>query len=393
MARRRRRAESGAGTCYERADRPGTWVAEITVEGKRERRHYASRAAARAGLDDLRRAGGVTTRTQRETLGSWLRRWSSEIARTRVEPKTAQTYATIVRNQWLTQPIADRPLIAVQTDEIEATLEALLRSGLKRSTVEHARAVLSAAYAGAIRAKFVSANPVLASELPGRPDAPRVRQLRLSEDVAQRISDAVADHPLRAFVEIMLHMGFRPAEVLALRWEDVNPIKDGVIHVGQAVKQVGGTWNVGAPKTAHSTRDVPTPPELRPVLFQHFHRAGNPMAGWLFPSPDRPGQPDNPVRVAKVLRPLFDAAGVSLTPRDLRSLHATLLLSKGTDIRLVSKRLGHGDPATTWRRYAGVLTEEDRAAADRLSIWKRARRPKGEKDAGGAGSPVGQSSA
>jgi integrase len=187
-------------------------------------------------------------------------------------------------------------------------------------------------------------------------------------------------------------MGFRPAEALALRWEDVNPIKSGVIHVGQAVKQMGGSWYVGTPKTAHSTRDVPTPPELRPVLFQHFHRAGNPTAGWLFPSPDRPGEPDNPVRVAKVLRPLFDAAGVPLTPRDLRTLNATLLLANGTDIRLVTKRMGHGDPSTTWRRYAGVTTEEDRAAADRLSIWRRARRPKGEATKAGLG-PVGQSSA
>jgi integrase len=270
-------------------------------------------------------------------------------------------------------------LIAVQTEEIEAALEALLRAGLKRSTVEHTRAVLSAAYTGAIRAKLAAANPVSVSELPGRPDAPRVRQLRLSEDTARRVSDAVADHPLRAFVEILLNMGFRPAEALALRWEDVNPIQAGVIHVAQAVKQVGSDWSVGTPKTAHSTRDVPTPPELRAVLFQHFHRFGKPTTGWLFPSPDRPGQPENPVRVAKMLRPVFDEAGLPwLTPRDLRSLNATLLLAKGADIRVVSKRLGHADPTTTWRRYAGVVTEEDRVTAERLSIWGRLRRPKPE---------------
>ena len=376
MARARRRAAAGTGTYYERADRPGTWVAEVTVDGKRVRRHFASRAAARAALDDLRQTAGAVTRTERESLGAWLRRWASDIAPTRVEPKTALYYQGIVRNQWLAQPIADLPLLTVRTEAIEAALEAMLRSGLKRSTVAHARAVLSAAFTAAIKAHLVVANPVLASDLPGRPEAERVRRIRLSEEVAKRVADAVADHPLRAFVEILLHMGFRPAEALALRWEDINPIKDGVIHVGQAVKQTGRGWAPGVPKTAHSTRDVPTPPELRPVLFQHYHRAGNPATGWVFPAPERPDRPDNPVRVAKALRPVFDAVGLSyLTPRDLRSLHATLLLSKGMDIRVVSKRLGHGDPTTTWRRYAGVLTEEDRIAAQRLSIWNRPRRP------------------
>ncbi len=107
------------------------------------------------------------------------------------------------------------------------------------------------------------------------------------------------------------------------------------------------------------------------------------MRGWAHASP---------ARVTKMLRPLSDG-GVSLTPRVLRTLNATLLLAGCTDVRLVTRRPGRGDRSTTWRRCHGVATEEDRAAAERLSIWGRARRPKREEAMGTADGPVGQSSA
>ena len=48
---------------------------------------------------------------------------------------------------------------------------------------------------------------------------------------------------------------------------------------------------------------------------------------------------------------------------DLRHTAATLALKQGMPIQVVSKMLGHSDPAMTWRRYAHVLDDMREDAA------------------------------
>ena len=49
---------------------------------------------------------------------------------------------------------------------------------------------------------------------------------------------------------------------------------------------------------------------------------------------------------------------------DLRHEHASLLLSGGVDIAVVSKRLGHSTIAVTSDLYSHLLSDANRAAAD-----------------------------
>jgi integrase len=198
----------------------------------------------------------------------------------------------------------------------------------------------------------------------------------MSKAVYNQIGDAVANTDIRAYVELIARTGLRPGEALALKWSDV-PIKDQMIHVRRALKEVGSQWLVGPTKTALSSRDVPFTHELVPILFKYRRSKGKPSAeDWVFPSPFDPAKPDNPVRLAKIARQIFDAAGLNdWTPRDLRALHATMLLSEGVEVTVVSRRLGHSDPTTTYRHYAGVVTAADREAAQE-SLWDSPRRPK-----------------
>jgi integrase len=350
-------------------------VAEITIGGKRTRQHRPSEKLAKAALTRLRQ--GSPLASGKASLGAWLTRWVEELARgKRVEAKTAQTYAAIVRNQWLKQPVSRSPIGSIEVEDVETALGDLLDRGLSRTTVSHGRAVLSAAYNAAIRAKLVAANPVVLARVPGRPATPRIRTLTMSRAVYNQIGDAVADTDIRAYVELIARTGLRPGEALALKWSDV-PIKDQMIHVRRALKEVGSQWLVGPTKTALSSRDVPFTHELVPILFKYRRSHGKPSAeDWVFPSPFDPAKPDNPVRLAKIARHIFDAAGLNgWTPRDLRALHATMLLSEGVEVTVVSRRLGHSDPTTTYRHYAGVVTAADREAAQE-TLWDSPRRPK-----------------
>jgi integrase len=90
-----------------------------------------------------------------------------------------------------------------------------------------------------------------------------------------------------------------------------------------------GGWTTDDPKTVKGMRDIAIGAELVDALAIARAEAGKPAKGWLFPSLLDPSRPDNPLRVAKLFRPAFDAAGLTgWTLRDLRHLHASLTLSQ-----------------------------------------------------------------
>ena len=134
---------------------------------------------------------------------------------------------------------------------------------------------------------------------------------------------------------------------------------------------------MGEPKTAASNRDVSFDPEINRILFGYRDAQGKPaMSSWVFPGRD--GNPMTPDNLSRAFRKVADAAAVSVRPGekrsefrlyDLRAIHASLLLAGGIDPVAVAVRLGHTDVVSTMRRYAGFISERDRAAARMSRVW------------------------
>ena len=369
------------GTVYERRDRPGLWVHEVMRAGERTKTYYQSREAADAAKAALLR--GADLAAQRRTLGEWLTKWAAEVMPKSVEPKTARTYASIVRSQWLRQPITRLPLNAVEPADVNRALAAMSQTGLSRTTVGHARMVLSAAYTAAREAKLVLVNPVAGTELRGRDLPTRVQMLNLNTQVGNQMIDAAYgthDHDLVMF---LIFTGLRPAEALALRWADVS-VSGETVAVRRAVKRSAHGWAIGPPKTTQSTRTIPMARLLNTALMKREKRAGGTRRRpspeeLVFPSP-RGGQ-DTPEALSKRLRPLFDKVGLGeYQVRDTRSLHATLLLAGNqVNITTLAKLLGHAEASTTLRRYAGVVTGADREAVLDFRLTPKQRRMGGKR--------------
>jgi integrase len=62
------------------------------------------------------------------------------------------------------------------------------------------------------------------------------------------------------------------------------------------------------------------------------------------------------------------AALPKLRWRDLRAAHGALVLAGGTDISVVSRKLGHSSVALTSRHYGRVADALQQEAADRLGV-------------------------
>ena len=83
--------------------------------------------------------------------------------------------------------------------------------------------------------------------------------------------------------------------------------------------------------------------------------------------------PDNLAK--RSFKPLAQRAGLAPDMRfhDLRHTAATLLLSRGVNVKVVSEMLGHADISITLRIYAHVIPNMQQMAADVMDSMFAAR--------------------
>ncbi|MEV1084747.1 site-specific integrase [Streptomyces sp. NPDC050211] len=92
---------------------------------------------------------------------------------------------------------------------------------------------------------------------------------------------------------------------------------------------------------------------------------GDPFAGLVFCRPD--GRPLRPSVILDRLRQLSDEAGVPrVTVHDLRHLAATLTITAGVPLTVVSKTLRHSTLSTTANIYSHLTRQAAREAVDTI---------------------------
>jgi integrase len=190
-------------------------------------------------------------------------------------------------------------------------------------------------------------------------------------------------------------IGLRRAEVMALRWQDVD-FEKGIIRVRQNVttpKKAG--LHFGEPKTRHSKRDIPMPLTLKNILLIHKGKQqkerDRAMDAWqdtgavFATETGNYTHPDNLERVLNSIIEWSDPKNFTttrckvlpvksrtkleviirsgerlpdLSPHDLRHTAATLMLRRGVPVEVVSRILGHSKVSVTLDIYRHVLDSE-----------------------------------
>jgi len=178
---------------------------------------------------------------------------------------------------------------------------------------------------------------------------------------------------LAEFFEVMMGTGLRRGEALALRWEDVD-LERKVLRVRQAATEVAGKLVIGAPKTSGSAAGVGLSARVVVALKRQRERQLFDVLEWA------DGYEDNGLVFTRgngaMLRPRYllahfhemsEAAGVpKVRIHDLRHLAATLMLTNGVPLALVSKTLRHSQVGITANLYGHLTQEAAHAAADSL---------------------------
>jgi len=189
---------------------------------------------------------------------------------------------------------------------------------------------------------------------------PKVEPQSWNAQQLQAFLQAAAGHRLFPAFWLLAATGMRRSELLGLRWDDVD-FKRARVSINRGLVAVAYELRESRGKTSNSRRAVDLDSTTLKVLkaWRDWQRAEQGAAGiesdgWVFTSTD--GGPVHPHSISQTFERIASRAGVPrIRLHDIRHTHGTLLIKAGVPVKVVSERLGHGNPAFTIDTYQHVL--------------------------------------
>ena len=244
---------------------------------------------------------------------------------------------------------------------------------LSAATIRRIHFTISATLSAAVRWDWIKSNPAALAKKPRQP-TPRPHPPTIDE--AGRIAAAAwkQDPSWGTLVWLVMVTGMRRAELLALRWADVD-LAAGMLTISRNYVRITGQAIEKDTKT-HQMRRVSLDPATVEVLTEHRERyelaarqlrIDTTERAFLFSHELAHDRPYDPSAVSHRYSAMCTKLGIDSHLHALRHYSATELLTAGVDLRTVAGRLGHGGGgATTLRVYAAWVGESDRRAAEIL---------------------------
>lgn len=176
----------------------------------------------------------------------------------------------------------------------------------------------------------------------------------------------------RLYVSFLLAVttGMRQAEILGLRWQDVD-FEDCSLSIVQILSHDGKVLKTGT-KTKAGMRKVHLPVEAmeflkrykRMVTLERKQNEAVYIDNDLIVSTSV-GTPVIPRNLVRSFYRIVKNAGLKkIRFHDLRHTHATLLLKQGVNPKIVSERLGHTDTRMTLDTYSHLLPSMQKDTAN-----------------------------
>jgi len=359
----RNRAEYGAGSLFhDKASNRWVVMAPLPkgADGKRRRlrRTFKTRVAAVSflaeGCPPLAPEIEPTDLTVCDLLDGWQGWVRRRVDAGDLSVSTADLYDLCIRH--ISAALGSRPAIEVDVEDVEQFL-ATQSERLSARYVAMQRNVLDQAYRWAQRNRLLTWNPAQLAARPSRLGHKQGTVLTIEE--AQRLLKVSRDHPLHPLWAVMLGVGLRPGEAMALTWPCVDLGSDpGVLHVRHYLRRGPDGMFLGVPKTAQSARSLDMPTFVSDALRAHSEGPQTrPEGVWrdlVFHT--GAGTPHGHRNLRRALRGLCEDADLPvLTLYDLRRTAGSLLVDAGVHLECVADLLGHSSVATTRRHYVRAV--------------------------------------
>ena len=343
----------------------GSWQITVSsgfVGGKAVRHHETVKGTKTDALRRMRELEtgldkGVPIPTGKITMSEHLHNWLEGYVRTACSPRTVDGYESIVENH-LIPAFGHIQLRQLQPQAIQAYYGKACEK-LSGRSVQHHHRLLSQSLKYAVRQGILGRNP---AELVTSP-SPRKKAMRtLTPSEVEIMLEKASSNQFYPVIYTAVSTGLRQAELLGLRWRDLD-LDLMSISVSQTLYKRRGICTFKEPKTSGSSRRVSMTPKL--ALFLKEYRAERESLYWHLGVPltlddlvfaNHDGKPTDPStlthnfgRISK----LVEFEGIRF--HDLRHTFASLMLMRGAKPKVISEALGHASVAFTMDTYSHII--------------------------------------
>jgi len=333
---------------------------------KRKTIYAKTKAEAERKLLELlvKYGAGQAADPGRVTLAEHLERWHA-YKEARVKPTTLAGYTNLVKNH-IVPEIGQVRLAKLSAYHIEQLYQTMLARGLSAQMVNLAHVVLNNALGLAVRWGTLDRNPAAAVD-PPRPTPTEPAYWTPEQAVA--FLEVARGHRLYALFYLALVTGMRRGELLGLQWPDVD-LERGVLQIRRNLTVAAGRVVLTTPKSSRSRRGLYLSREAVAVLREHkrlqaeeWERAGSlwrhDCPPWVFAS--TVGTYTMPRNLYRSFKSLISNAGVpEIRFHDLRHTYVSLERARGTQIEVISSRVGHSRVSFTLQAYRHLYEAEER---------------------------------
>jgi integrase len=369
------------GSIYRRKN--GTWAAQYTVwtaEGRKRRsvsgktRADVSRKLTQAMAD---RDGGLLHYAGKLTVGEYLDRWLADSVKGTVKETTYANYAYVIHKH-ISPALGHVTLKTLTPAHVRAFYGEKARTNLSAATVRKMHVVLRKSLSQAVSDGLIPRNAA-GFVKPPRVGAPGEEIKPLGSEECAAFLKASRGERLEALYLLAVHCGLREGELLALRWEDVDleAVRPAMLVRRTLTRGENGRgWVAGASTKSGKGRRVRLTRQAASTLKDHRKRQLEErlrLAGlWQdrdLVFPNETGSLLNPSNLRnRSFKRIKARASVrkDLRFHDLRHTCATLLLSEGVNVKVVSEMLGHASITITLNIYSHVLPDMQDSAADAM---------------------------
>lgn len=327
----------------------GSWRARYRDEaGKEHARHFSRKLDAQRWLDEVTasvvRGDYVDPRTALTTVRAWSEIWIQGYETNR--PSTVRQARTHLKR--INEAFGDRTLKSVRPSEVKAWTAKLSEEGLADSTVYALHSRLGQLFNDAVHDGLLPKSPVSRRT---SPKAGRQRPYVATTAQVWALHEAMPEG-LQPAVLLAAFAGLRVAEAVSLRVSDVDFMR-GVIT--PAIQYPGVPL-----KTEESRNPIPIPQDLCLELSVNPARWGSETLvtnEW--------GRTISPHRLEHCFRKARKAVNglpEGFRFHDLRHYFASLLISKGLDVKVVQKSLRHASAKTTLDIYGHMWPDKEESA-------------------------------
>jgi integrase len=312
----------------------------------------------------------------RETFSAYLPRWLERAQRTGkgLRPSTVENYARYIEQDIAPSGLGGLRLEEIRRHHINDFIDQLLEAKRGAVTVRRIVAVVQGSLRAAAIDQRIEVSPATMLRLPKVDTDPFTPW-----EPAQvgTFLDTAAEHRLGALFEVAVFTGLRRGELLGLGWEDIDFTRRVV-----SVRRNRTTAGEGQTKTDAGMRTVDLDDRSVGALVawkiaqvaeaEEWGPAYSP-SGYVFTYED--GSPLKPQYVTRLFDKLRARAHLPvMTLHGLRHMSASLMIASGTELVVVSKRLGHSSISITSDIYGHLIGSASRDAANMAASLVPAKR-------------------